>query len=365
MDIVYPYNETLPKQTAHDVYLFRNCASLGRTGLSVSLLCGWGSLDQQGLHRHYQVPECPTLSLYQLPILRKLGPLSWNQLFFWTSQRNLEKTRPKWILTSVCKQADYYLRHRLPESRYVYEVHQLGWYPTHDTPSSREAAHRERAILQKMDLVTTTTQALKRILQNAPYSLQNPIEVVPLAVETTPLPPAPVGLPFTLMYIGQLYASQGVELLLQAFRPVRQMHLEIVGGTPEQVTRLRRICEDLGIADRVRLHGFVPPAALGQYAQRAHAFVAPFLAVERMPYVAHTKLLEYASWSRPIIAPDLEVIREHTASADTDLLFTPGDATSLTRSLQVLLAADRKPRVYNYSWDQRGHDYRRVLEGIL
>lgn len=364
MDIFYPYNESLPKRTAHDVYLFRNCASLSDLGLPVSLACGWGGWEDRALFQHYGVnAQCP-LKIQRLPILRRLGPLSCNALFFWAAQRAAARQRPRWLLTSVFKQADYHIRRKIQGIGYVYEVHQLSWYPTCDTPERRQIAERERQILSQMDLVTTTTQALSRILRNPPYSLTVPIEVVPLAVDCAPLSPAPKGAPFTVMYIGQLYPSQGVDLLLRALKQTPEVHLEIIGGTTSAISGLRALTQNLELTTRVRFHGFLAPGQIPAQAARANAFVAPFYAVERMPYVAHTKLLEYASWGRPIIAPRVEVVLEDVTGSARDLLFHPGDVNSLADTLRRVLQMPYSPTGDVLSWKSRATLYRDILEHL-
>lgn len=367
MKIAYPYNETLPKKTAHDVYLFRNCVSLGETGAFVHLLCGWGTPDETALDQHYQVQAPPSMCVQRLPILRRCGPLSCNRLFFWMAQRTIRELRPDVVLTSVFKQAEYHLARRCPGVCYVYELHQLSWYPNCDEPGPYRAALTERAILQQMDLVTVTTFALKEILLQPPYALTIPIEVVPLAVDVAPLIAPPRSPPLTVMYVGQLYQSQGVDLLIKALALVPDIELEIIGGTDQQIHQFKVMTYSLGIAQRVQFRGFVPPSQLSQFVHKAHAFVAPFYAVERMPYVAHTKLLEYASWGRPIIAPRLPVVQEHLSDKPYHLLFTAGDAASLAQSLQQLKNQDLTMMTHtpDHSWKERARNYRRVLEHLL
>lgn len=360
MDIAYPYNESLPKGAAHDVYVFRNCASLSHAGLQVALCCGWGSQPDARLYTHYDVEPSKNLHIRRLPILRHMGPFSCNALFFWQAQRDIVRLKPNWVITSVFKQAEYHVRRKVAGIRYAYEVHQLGWYPSCDTPERRRTAARERAILEQMDLITVTTEALQRILQATPYELKVPIRVVPLAVERAPLP-APPASPLTVMYVGQLYASQGVDLLLQAAALVSpELQVEIVGGKEAEIGALRQLSQRLGIANRVHFHGFVPPSQLAHHVQRAHAFVAPFRAEERMPYVAHTKLYEYAAWGRPVIAPDLEVVKEHLANGDCHL-FEPGDVHSLASCLQRISGRISRPRT-PFSWTQRAVYLKELLE---
>lgn len=362
MEILYPYNEALPKKTAHDVYLFRNCASLAEQGMPVTLACGWRSQTDTALFHHYGVVEHCGLRLKRLPLIRHWGPISCNTPFFWAAQRMVARQRPHWLLSSVFKQADYHTRRRIAGVKYAYEVHQLSWYPTCDTPERRLAAERERDILNQMDLVTTTTAALKAILQKAPYALSVPIEIVPLAVENTPLaPPGPAN-PFVLMYIGQLYASQGVDLLLRAVAAVPNIVLEIVGGQRPEIRLLSELATSLGIMNRVKFHGFLSPVDLPAQAQRAHAFVAPFYATERMPYVAHTKLLEYAAWGRPIVAPRVEAVLEVVSRDEDDCLFEPGDVHALEAALVRVQRQVQKPVTQVLSWRDRAAVYRKALE---
>lgn len=361
MKILYPYNEILPKKTAHDVYLFRNCVSLAEEGVKVELLCGWSSLGIDQLHLYYATAPTPCFRMKTLPILRQLGPFSWNNLFFNQANRRIERENPTWVLTSVFKQAGYHVARKKEGTRYAYEVHQLSWYPNSDSRERRAAAQKERAILEQMDLVTVTTGALRDILRAPPYALHNPIEVVPLAVASQSLPsPAPT-VPLKLMYIGQLYASQGVELLLRALSTVPRIHLEIIGGTSKEIQELQKLSHSLQIAERVVFHGFLSPEQLPPLAAHAHAFVAPFLATERMPYVAHTKLLEYASWGRPIVAPDLPAVREQLKGLNEELLFEAGNPHSLALSLQKLLNCPWPPPQVESSWKARASHYHSLL----
>ena len=45
--------------------------------------------------------------------------------------------------------------------------------------------------------------------------------------------------------------------------------------------------------------------------KEANVFVTTFDNTERMPYVAHTKIYEYLAMKRPIMGPNLEIVKEH------------------------------------------------------
>ena len=78
MNIVYPYNEILPKKRAHDVFIFHQCQALARIShkhssrAGVTLLCGRGSKENRSLFQHYEVAE--TKNLYKrLKVFRSKG----------------------------------------------------------------------------------------------------------------------------------------------------------------------------------------------------------------------------------------------------------------------------------------------------
>jgi glycosyltransferase involved in cell wall biosynthesis len=368
--VSYLYNEILPTRTAHDAYVFGNCASLAGRGVAVELVCGRGSWPVAELERHYQWSSSG-VTLSTLPMLRRnvLG-VTWNLVFFVACQRHLARERPDWVALSVLRQGAYHLRRRIPGVRYVYEVHELGWYPAlpRDGRGDRRVA-LERDLLARADLVTVTTEALRDILTTPPYSIVAPVHVVPLGVGQTPLPAPNRGGTLRAVYIGQLYGGQGVERLLAALAQTRDVELTVVGGKPEEVARLKAHPHTLRLRERVRFLGYRPPSALAGLAGDADVFVAPFEPVGRMPYVAHTKLLEYAAWGRPVIAPDLPVVREHFPGRAGWVGFEPGNTASLAAALQrvqrdpallqdlhIAISQQRPP-----SWQERATRYESVL----
>jgi glycosyltransferase involved in cell wall biosynthesis len=134
-----------------------------------------------------------------------------------------------------------------------------------------------------------------------------------------------------------------------------------------KIDRLRTLTQELGIARSVEFLGFIPPYQIPALIKEAHAFVAPFENSGRMPYVAHTKLFEYAEWGRPIIAPNLPIVQEHFC--DGALLFEPGSIASLANCIRALQKEDVRQKLQSeissfsgrYSWDVRAKTYQNIL----
>jgi glycosyltransferase involved in cell wall biosynthesis len=371
MRVAYLYNEILPTRRAHDGYVWRNCASLAQAGLTMTLACGRGSGAASALAAHYDTALPAGLRVEELAILRRNWglPFTWNRVFDAAAQRFLARERPEVAVLSVRKQGGYHLARKLPGMRYVYEVHELAWYPTMGDPRSAAAAiEEERRMLAQADLVTVTTPALREILMAPPYALANAVEIVPLAIAPVPEPAAIAhSTPLHVMYVGQLYEEQGVEDLVHAALQSDEVALTIVGGTDDEVARLQATVPEPA-RGRIRFAGFVSPARIASLAATAHAFAAPFRAERRMPFIAHTKLLEYVALRRPVVAPDMPIVRAHFPGGAGLAAYASNDRESLAAALQALARRgyweslmQGVARIPLLDWSARAEAYARLL----
>lgn len=354
MKIFYPYNEILPTGRAHDVYVVSNCSSLAAAGLEVELTVGIGSLDEEAMLEHYPVSTLPEVAY--LPILRRNNTfnLSWNFVFFGACQRLIARERPEVVITSVRKQGIYHFDRKIMGTNYVFELHEL---------AKPQEVRAERKMLAAADLIVTTTPALAEILRRPPYDLTVPIEVVPLAVSSKPLPPTVLGEERIAAYVGQLYPKQGVELIIDALALTKGVRLEITGGNEKDIERIRRHALQVGVTDRVTFHGFKPPSELPALLRNVDLFVMPSKNIEGKPDIAHTKLLEYTNFGRPIAAPDSPVVAQHLGSLDHVISYELGSATSLAAAMEAPLPEARHDAPF--SWEKRGRAYADLLKTLV
>ena len=369
MKIVYPYNEILPLRKAHDSYVIRNCHALAQRGHQVTLLVGKGSESEKQLLNFYALEPHPLFEIKYLPILRKqhLLPLQWNGIFFYAVQKYLEKTKPDWVICSVLKQAAFHLNRRIEGCQYFYEVHQLGWYPTLQGEFNWNKIHLERLVYNKSDAISVTTLALEKLLRSYPYQCKTPLYKIPLACDFLSLEKKEeVSKPFKLFYIGQLYPYQGIDFLLSALKETPEMHLVVVGGKSEEVLSYRQRCQKYAIESRVTFEGFLSTQEMLEKVKQADAFVCPFKNCERMPYVAHTKLREYAALKRPIVAPNLDVVREEVPQGA--LFYQADQVDSLSQALNSLLNLNFYQKLMleihqneSFTWEKRGHLFNTIL----
>ena len=105
-----------------------------------------------------------------------------------------------------------------------------------------------------------------------------------------------------LLYVGNLEAYQGIDLLLQAFAIVAgrtdAIDLVVIGGAPGHIERYGTVAGDLGIAERVHFTGPRPLEELGECLAEADILAAPRIRGINTPM----KVFSYLHSGRPVVA---------------------------------------------------------------
>jgi glycosyltransferase involved in cell wall biosynthesis len=142
--------------------------------------------------------------------------------------------------------------------------------------------------------------------------------------------------PLRVGYVGGLYPSKGVHVLVEALAELHPTRIELsIHGVlewfPEYVGRLRTRA-----GPNVRFAGRFDPLDIDRVFEPLDVLVVPSLWYENMPLTIH----EAWRHSIPVIASDLGGMREALADGG-GLLVPPGDAHALAQVLSGL-AADRE-----------------------
>jgi glycosyltransferase involved in cell wall biosynthesis len=108
-----------------------------------------------------------------------------------------------------------------------------------------------------------------------------------------------------VMYVGNLEAYQGIDLLVEAFRrvlpEVPDARLAIIGGADADVAAYRERCAALGMGESVWLAGPRPVERLAAYLRRATVLVSPRVHGDNTPM----KVYSYLDSGRPLLATRL------------------------------------------------------------
>jgi glycosyltransferase involved in cell wall biosynthesis len=162
-------------------------------------------------------------------------------------------------------------------------------------------------------------------------SMGAPLRIIPNGLRVQDFaPPATRDDATDVLFIGELRAIKGVDVLLKAIAELkssRPITATIVGSGPDG-HRLRSFASSLGLDDLVTFAGAMPAReafTLGR------VMVVPSLA-ESFPYI----VLEAAAAGLPLVATRVGGIPEIVAKTDTPLI-EPGSVDALSHALVVML----------------------------
>lgn len=188
------------------------------------------------------------------------------------------------------------------------------------------------------------------------------VDVTPLGVRPPETQPRRDGKPPTVLCVAQKRPYKNLAALihavaeLQAERPT----LVLPGAPTEHEAALRALAERLGVADRVRFHGWVSDEELDSLYAEATCFVLPSL-IEGFGL----PVLEAMARGVPVACSDRPALPE--VAGDAALLFDPTEQSTVTDAVRRLLrdatlrgelAARGRERAGQFTW-------RRTAEATL
>jgi glycosyltransferase involved in cell wall biosynthesis len=151
-----------------------------------------------------------------------------------------------------------------------------------------------RYVMSRADAIVSLSQA-EADFQRASYPTQGAaIEVIPNGVSTTIFQPVqrnPKGNPWRVLFVGQLIALKGCDLLLRALAQLEHpFQLALAYQTDELKAELESLAQTLGIADRVSFLGKQEPRQLARLYQNSDLLVLPS-STEALPSVITEAML--------------------------------------------------------------------------
>ena len=170
----------------------------------------------------------------------------------------------------------------------------------------------------------------------------------------------------TILFVGRLIASKGVDDLIDAFHFVRQslpdVKLRIVGGGPQQ-QNFRKRAEDLGVADEVCFAGPKYGTDLQVEYRNCDVFVLPskFIKSDPATEALGLVLIEASMHGKPLIGTKIGGIPEIVRDGVNGILVTPANPNALASAI-IRLLSDKELRTSmsrnslriantEYTWD--------------
>jgi len=219
----------------------------------------------------------------------------------------------------------------------------------------------EEHVLREVDGVIVLLDVFGGILRETYHIEGTPIVKVPLAAKKIALTHKLSGKKM-IGYVGQLYPMQGVNVLIEAMTYLQDAVLSIIGGSENDLKRLKKFAEDKNLEKRIIFHGFVPPDKVQDMAKEANVMVICALDKGKMRYAAYTKLYEYLAMGKPIVAVDLPSIREEVDDGMNVLLAQPENPRSIAEKIKhildnnetaIALALNAHRLADEFTWEKR------------
>ena len=243
-----------------------------------------------------------------------------------------------------------------------------GWRVVYDCLDAHEAfeknrpgvlAGAERDLAAAADLVTATSEPLRRRLQDAGAAARLLPNACDFALFERVPPPRPRPEALTVGYVGAVDEWFDAPLVATVAQRRPSWRFEIVGGV-DAAGPLPRL-------PNVAFHGERPHAEMPQWRERFDVEIIPF----RLSALTHAtdpvKLYEAAAAGRPVVATPMESLRSFAARGIVRLAAGPEE---LEREIAAAAdgaaagAADRRAFARENTWDRRAAALDEWLTGV-
>ncbi|RNL82360.1 glycosyltransferase [Halostreptopolyspora alba] len=236
---------------------------------------------------------------------------------------------------------------------------------TEDAFYQRERA-RETARMRDADLVVTLGETMRADIV-ARGVAPDKVIVVPNAVDEeflAPLPPggesrAELGIAPDDFVVGtttSCYGYEGLDLLVDAVALLRRRgvpaHALVVGDGPE-LDALRGRAADSGLGAAAHFPGRVPASAIRRYHAVLNVFAVPRRDERVTRLVTPLKPVEAMAGGLPVVASDVDALRELVEPGVTGELIPPNDSGILADQLEKLFYSRETRETYGLAGRER------------
>lgn len=385
MRLAYLDPHPVPGITPSTMQMLQTVDGLGQAGVEVTLITPQSALSPEAVLGRPLSDKVELAHQFD-PRKKWFFPFSTHKPFFWQAKRALQQGRFDAVLVRNLKLADYLLRQQLSVPIYfeTHEVFAQSFLEEHPgLPGNKHSKYqklkeREAFVYREVAGVFTLTSLLADDICHVYGVSRERFRVLPDGFDPA-LADAALGRfakegrrpgQARVLYLGSLHPWKGVNTLVEAMVEA-PAECWIAGGEPHRIAELQELAAKLGVAERVRFFGKVPPAERFDLIAQADICALPLTESSiASRYTSPLKLFEYMAMGKPIVSADLPSIREVLVDGDDALLFPVGDAATLAASLARLLvdpdlacaiATRSRTKAAGYAWEERA---RLIVEGM-
>jgi len=199
-------------------------------------------------------------------------------------------------------------------------------------------AKLEATAMHHADQIIVLTPTMAQFYQEK-YGLSGErFTAVPFGVDRDLFsPPAHQDAIDRIIYVGNLGAFYAFEPYLRAFAHLDDRYELYFVGWGEERERLKDLCDDLGISDRVTFTGRVPRKEVPELLASATLNLVPLETDYQLDYARPTKMLEGMAVGLPYIASPLQEIQHVTEESEGGLV-VENDPSAISDAMEQLLS---------------------------
>ena len=257
-------------------------------------------------------------------------------------------------------------------------------YPGLETNLLSKIKEQEIATLHLSDAIICPSRVTRDYIASLGIDRKRvaviPNGVNPSEFSASPLPPRVDRTP-VMLYIGTLADWQGLDIVIQALPKILEqqiIQLRIVGrGRSRQRKALAKQIRKLGLEERVVIQAAAPHHEIPALIAQADICVAPLGLNDRnvTQGACPIKILEYMACARPLLAPNMPIVRELVREDIDGVLFSPNDPEDLARKALTLLddfklskrlaESASKRALTKFTWRESQKKLAKVYEKLL
>ncbi|CDG23268.1 WalM protein [Xenorhabdus poinarii G6] len=380
MKIAYIDPYPVPDYRVASLQILQNVDAFARQGHQVYLITPKG---QSQVEEILGRPLPPSVDLIPLHNIRRKWyfPLNTQKLFYLQVSRWLKENQVDALFTRNLKMANYLL-YKHPDIPHFFESHEvfsLSFKESHDL-LKRKNQHKyhklrkmEQQVYEHSEVIFALTSLLREDIYKQ-YRVKTPIIVASdgvdmLAVESAKQMLPDLGVdrqyprPKKVLYLGSLHRWKGIPTVMNAMAYLDNIELHIAGGTAEQIERLQRDANQIGVSDKVNFLGFIQPQKRFQVIADSDICVLPLTKTNiGSRYTSPLKLFEYMAMGKPVVISDLPSIRDavdenavNFADSENPQSFAEQIQWLINHPAEMQAKADYSQRLVTerFNWDQR------------
>ena len=212
----------------------------------------------------------------------------------------------------------------------------------------------ERMSFSTADMVISTNESYRQIAIDRGGKNPEDVFVVRSGPDLSRIRQVPAnpalrkGRKYLVGYVGVMGKQEGIDLLLQAVQLIvhhlkrTDIQFGLVGGGTE-LSAMRELAKQLGVAEYVTFTGRAPDAELLEMLNTADICVNPDRANEMNDRSTMNKVMEYMALAKPVVQFDLTEGR--VSAGDASWYARPNDVADLAQKMVALLA-DENQRIH-------------------